>query len=471
MATTSTALYYKNRFCYHIDVKKFPVSKTIRDFASVFKENGFELYVVGGAVRDYLLGLENHDYDFCTDALPEQVIKIFKKTIPTGLEHGTVTVLFKGNSFEVTTYRTESDYTDSRHPDSVKYVRNLAEDLSRRDFTVNAFAANCNDGKITDLFEGEKDLKNKIIKAIGNPEERFSEDALRMMRMCRFAAKLNFTVDDKTKNAANVLSKTINRISKERICDEIMKTLSSEHPATGLRLMEETGILKEILPELEICRQIKQDKVNAKDVLEHTYRCLEAASCLNYSLDVRLALLLHDIGKYKTKITDNNNTVHFPNHDIESSNEAVKVLKRLKCSNRIIEKSKILIANHMVKYNSTWTDGAVKRFINRVEKDNINELFELQWCDQIASEGKSKADEYDEFIQRIKKVQNEPLTIKDLAINGNDLMQLNIKHGPEIGKILNQLLEMVLDDSSLNIREKLIEQSLILYNNNLRNGQ
>ncbi len=451
-------------------MKRFPVSKTIREFASVFKDNGFELYVVGGAVRDFLLGLENHDYDFCTDALPEQVIKIFKKTIPTGIEHGTVTVLFKGNSFEVTTYRTESDYTDSRHPDSVRYVRNLAEDLSRRDFTVNAFAANCNDGKITDLFEGEKDLKNKIIRAIGNPEERFSEDALRMMRMCRFAAKLNFTVEENTNIAAKKLSETINRISKERIYDEIIKTLSSDHPATGLRLMEETGLLREILPELEKCRNIKQNKVNAKDVLEHTYRCLEAASCLNYSVDVRLALLLHDIGKYKTQITDNN-AIHFPNHDIESSKEAVEILKRLKCSNRIIDKTKILIANHMVKYNSDWTDGAVKRFINRVEKENINELFELQWCDQIASEGKSKADEYDEFIQRIKKVHNEPLTIKDLAINGNDLISLNIKHGPDIGFILNHLLEMVLDDSSLNIREKLIEQSLILYNNKLRNGQ
>ncbi len=452
-------------------MKKFPVSKTIREFASIFKENGFELYVVGGAVRDFLLGMENHDYDFCTDALPEEVISLFRKTIPTGIEHGTVTVLFKGNSFEVTTYRTESDYSDSRHPDNVTYVRNLEEDLSRRDFTVNAFASDCNSGIITDLFNGIEDLKSKTIRAIGNPHERFTEDALRLMRMCRFAAKLNFNVDSDTKAASMELSSAINRISKERICDELIKTLQTKHPVKGLRLMEETGLLKEIIPELALCRNIRQEKAIASDVLEHIFKSIDAAASLNYDTDVRLALLLHDIGKYNTMKTDEYGAIHFPNHDEIGAICAEKILKCLKCSYKTIDKTKILIANHMVKYDSCWTDGAVKRFINRVGKDNINQLFELQWCDQIASEGKSKVREYDEFIERIRKAQEEPLTVKDLAINGNDLKALGINDGPIIGKILNSLLDRVIEDSSENIKDNLIEHSLILYNNISRNGQ
>lgn len=452
-------------------MKKFPVSKTIKEFAKVFADNGYSLYVVGGAVRDFLLNIPNSDYDFCTDALPEQVISIFKKTIPTGIQHGTVTVLFKGNSYEVTTYRTESDYSDFRHPDKVEYVRNLSEDLSRRDFTINAFAADCNTGKITDLFNGKRDLRRKVVKAIGNPEERFTEDALRLMRMCRFAAKLNFKVEKNTLKAASKLSENINKVSKERICDELIKTLESENPVTGLRLMEYTGLLKEILPEVASCREIEQTKINASDVLEHIYNSITAAVSLNYSTNVRLALLLHDIGKVNTQTVDEFGALHFINHEIEGARMSVDVLRRLKCSNKTIDKVNVLTANHMIKYKDDWTDGAVKRFINRVGKENINELFELQWCDQIASEGKSKADQYDPFIKRIDNAYNEPLSIKDLAIGGDELKAIGIPNGPTMGVILNQLLDMVLDNPELNKRDLLIEQSLILYNNIARDGQ
>ena len=196
---------------------KYPVPENIRQFASIFRENGHRLYIVGGAVRDHLLGRKNSDYDFCTDAKPEEVIPMFRRVIPTGIKHGTVTVLFKGDSFEVTTFRTEGAYSDQRHPDSVTFVTDLSEDLSRRDFTVNAFAADCLDGSIIDLYDGMKDLKEKTIRAIGNPRERFEEDALRLMRLARFCSKLGFEPDPDTKQAATQLSASISNVSQERI--------------------------------------------------------------------------------------------------------------------------------------------------------------------------------------------------------------------------------------------------------------
>lgn len=443
--------------------KKFPIPKTVKKFALKFKEHGFLLYVVGGAVRDYLLNIENHDFDFCTDALPEQVQKIFHCVIPTGIKHGTVTVLFEGNSFEVTTFRTESDYSDSRHPDKVTFVRNLSEDLSRRDFTINAFAADCTDGKITDLFNGKADLKNKIIRAIGNPTERFQEDALRLMRMARFCSKLGFLPDENTKKAAKNLASSILNVSSERICDEIFKILGTKKPSYGLTILQETGILDFILPELAVCKNIEQTKLTAKNVLEHILIAVDAAAQYNYSLNVRIALLLHDIGKTETKTINEYGIMRFPKHEIVGSEIAVHILKRLKCSNETINKTKILIENHMVKYQNTWTDGAVKRFINRVGKENIDELFELQWCDQIASEGKSKINQYDEFIQRINTLQHEPLSLKDLAITGTDLIQAGIPAGKEMGLIMKKLLDMVIDYPTLNNKQILIEQSLTLY--------
>lgn len=445
-------------------MKRFPISEVIKQFAAVFKANGHSLYIVGGAVRDYLLGIENSDFDFTTDALPQEIINMFHAVIPTGIKHGTVTVLFKGNSFEVTTFRTETAYKDHRHPDEVNFVKDLYEDLSRRDFTVNAFAASCFDGKIIDLFNGKRDLKKKIIRAIGEPKQRFSEDALRLLRMCRFCSKLNFTPEKKTFQSACELSKTINYVSCERVFDEISKILSSSKPSIGIKLMEDCNLLSEILPEVADGRNIVQNKANANDVLEHVLIAVDAAAYYKYDNLVRLALLLHDCGKNtKTQTKTPDGAVRFYGHDSEGSKLARKILKGFNCSNEIIERVSVLIANHMVKYDSTWTDGAVKRFINRVGKDNIDKLFELQWCDQIASEGKSKQSEYDEFIERIKKAETEPLSIKDLEISGDDLFENGIPKSKVMGEILNSLLEIVLDNPSLNKKELLIKQALELY--------
>ena len=440
-------------------MKTYPLNDNIKQFASVFKENGFCLYIVGGAVRDYLLGVRSSDYDFCTDALPDQVMSMFRKVIPTGIKHGTVTVLFKKESYEVTTFRTEGAYSDQRHPDNVTFVRNLEEDLSRRDFTVNAFAANCLDGQIIDLFDGLSDLKNKVIRAIGDPVKRFEEDALRMMRLARFCAKLGFSADPATKAAAAKLCENIKAVSNERIFDELSKTLMSEIPTVGLRIMEDTGILSHILPEVQRCRSTEQTKVGSSNVLDHIYNCVDASAKLNYSLTVRLAALLHDIAKPVTMTVNQYGFLRFYGHDVKSAEMAKDVMKRLKCSNKMIDDVCIIIANHMVRYNENWTDGAVKRFICRIGKENINNLFELQWCDQIASEGRAKVEEYDPLIERIRKLEDQPMSIKDLAVNGEDLAKIGIPKSKEMGEILSKLLEMVIDYPTLNQKDTLLDQA------------
>ena len=444
---------------------KYPVPEIIRQFASIFRENGHRLYIVGGAVRDHLLGRPNSDYDFCTDAKPEEVIPMFRRVIPTGIKHGTVTVLFKGESFEVTTFRTEGAYSDQRHPDSVTFVTDLSEDLSRRDFTVNAFAADCLDGSIIDLFDGMKDLRSKTIRAIGVPRERFEEDALRLMRLARFCSKLGFEPDPETKQAAAQLSASITTVSQERIYDELSKILMTEKPTVGLRLLEDIGVLGYILPELTECRKVEQTKVGATDVLEHIYNTVDASAHFRYSYNVRLAALLHDIAKPQTMVINPYGIMRFYGHDIKSAQMARVVMRRLKCSNQLTDTVCNLIENHMVKYSPNWTDGAVKRFIKRVGKENINELFELQWCDQIASEGKSKVEEYDPFIRRIKELENQPMSVRELAVSGDDLAQAGIPKSKVMGEILDELLEMVIDYPSLNEKETLINQAILLYKN------
>ncbi len=440
----------------------YPVPNKVQEFGNFFALNGFSLYIVGGAIRDYLMGIDNSDYDFCTNATPQQVIGLFNKVIPTGLKHGTVTVLFKGESYEVTTFRSESDYTDGRHPDNVTYITNLHEDLSRRDFTINAFAANCTDGTITDDFDGLTDLSKHLVRAIGNPTERFKEDALRLMRLARFCSKLNFEPESSTLNAACELSSLIVNVSKERIYDELSKILMTKKPSVGLRILEKTGILNLILPEVTACKEIKQVKVNASNVLEHTYLCVDEAAKAGYSLNVRLAALLHDIGKPSTQTNNKFGIMRFPNHEKIGSQMAEKVLKRLKCSNQTISEVSLLIREHMAKDSRPWTDGDVKRFIRRVGKDNLTQVFELQWCDQIASTGVRWNEEYENLLPRIAKLINDPMSLSELAISGDDLNAIGIPKSKEMGEILNKLLEMVIDYPTLNQKEILLNQAKLL---------
>ncbi len=438
-----------------------PVPRNIRDFSQVFRDNGYSLYVVGGAVRDYLLGIENSDWDFCTDATPDQVISMFRSVIPTGIKHGTVTVLFRNECYEVTTFRTEGPYSDRRHPDDVCFVTDLKEDLSRRDFTVNAFAADCSYGRIYDYFDGESDLKAGIIRAIGNAEERFREDALRLIRMCRFCAKLGFIAHPQTFDSACKLSSNIAFVSKERIYEEMSRILMTNKPSTGLDMMYETGLLRALIPELDDCARIEQDKLGSDNVLSHILVSVDAAASYGYNLTVRWTMLLHDIGK-PSCMKKIGNFTRFFGHDVKSAEIALKIMKDLKFSNAMQEDVSILVRNHMTRYNSSWTDGAVKRLVNRVGKDRLDMFFEVLWCDRIASDGKPGLEETGLLKERIDAVLDQPMTLKDLAVNGNDLYEAGIPKGPEMGDVLNSLLEMVIDYPTLNNRETLLEQAKLL---------
>lgn len=435
----------------------FPVPKVIRRFAQRFNDAGFSLYIVGGAIRDHLLGLESEDYDFTTDALPSEVIALFHRVIPTGIEHGTVTVHFEGESFEVTTFRSEGDYLDARHPSSVTFIRNLEEDLKRRDFTINAFAADCATGLIIDLNDGFSDLKKKSIRAIGEPKKRFEEDALRMMRACRIAAKLGFLIERETFAAIKAMSANLANISVERIREELYKLINSDHPRLGLEYLGESGILKVILPELEANRGLWQGGMHHEDVLEHTISSVQAAADLHFSLEVRLAALLHDIGKYKTaKPTEERNTFH--SHETEGEKMAISILRRFKASNDQTKLVSHLVRHHMFSYQDNWTNSAVRRFIRSVGVEELKPLFALRVADQMAIHGKADLTVLTELEKRIDGILDakDALGIKDLAINGNNLMSIGIPKGEMIGKTLQYLLETVLDDPAQNDEQTLL---------------
>lgn len=438
--------------------RKFPLTDDMKALGKIFQSKGYRLYVVGGAVRDHVLGLENDDCDFTTDALPQEVMALFPHhVIPTGLQHGTVTVRFHRQSFEVTTFRSEGEYSDSRHPDSVTFVRSLESDLERRDFTINALCADCTDGHIVDMHDGLGDLKRRIVKAIGDAEERFHEDALRMLRACRFASRLDFNIEEKTFEAMKRNAPSIVKVSSERIREELFKTLMSDHPARGIELMRQCGILHFILPELEECVGVEQKGMHTLDVYNHQLATLQACARHGYPLPVRVACLLHDIGKPACREQkDDGYTFH--GHDRAGSQIADGIMARLKCSNAEREKVTLLVREHMFNYTPEWSDGAVRRFINRVGKDNLEDLYRVRIADMEAISDHADPSLLFELEERVEKIleAKEPLSLKDLAIDGNDLIALGVPRGKEIGRILSMLLEKVLEDPSLNTREKLI---------------
>ncbi|MBQ2259396.1 MAG: CCA tRNA nucleotidyltransferase [Spirochaetales bacterium] len=437
---------------------KYSVPHKLRELAEIFEKNGFSLYLVGGAVRDYVLGLDNHDYDFTTDAEPLEVKKMFKKTIDTGIKHGTVTVLFKGGSYEITTFRTEGEYHDGRHPEKVSFVRNLDEDLKRRDFTINALAADLRTGTIIDQHDGLADIKNGVVRAIGIAEERFTEDALRMLRACRFSSKLGFEVEESTKMAISKLKENVKLVSSERIKDELFRLIDSPHPRMGLETMRETGLMDIILPELSALYGLEQGGFHKEDAYEHSILALERARDMKYPIEVKVSALLHDIGKKQTR-REGETRYTFYGHEGVSERMTLGILERLKASNN--EKKIILrlIREHMFSYTPEWTDGAVRRFINRVGINSLDRLYMLRDCDNAATTGEKPDNSHleKELRTRINSEleRNSALTLKDLKITGDDLMKLGIEKGPSIGKILNQLLEMVIDNPELNEKEKL----------------
>lgn len=434
-----------------------PVSETLKELSSIFNSNGFSLYLVGGAVRDYLLGKPNHDYDFTTDATPEEVKKMVRRTIDTGIKHGTVTVLFKGESFEITTFRTEGDYSDGRHPDSVCFVRSLEEDLKRRDFTINAMAADLTSGEIIDLHGGIEDLKNGVIRAIGIPEERFREDALRMMRAARFSSKLGFDIEENTQKAMSALSANITLVSKERIREEFFRLIDSPHPRKGIETMMDSGLMDILFPEISRCGEIEGDGYHKENLLEHLILALEYARDNNYPLLVKISALLHDIGKPETARKDGERTTFF-SHEIVGERMARVIMERLKSSNDERDMVSLLVREHMIQYSPSWTDGAVRRLIVRVGKNNLDYLFMVREADRKATLGLPEDFDDESLKERVRREieKDSALTLKDLAVNGKDIMAMG-KNGKDVGRILNSLLDAVLDTPELNTRDSLLD--------------
>ncbi len=449
-------------------MKKFPINKNIVQFAKPFIQNKFSLYIVGGAVRDWALSRKVTDYDFATDATPNQVMDLFTHVIPTGIEHGTVTVLFNGESYEVTTFRVDDEYLDSRHPKGVSFIASIEEDLKRRDFTINALAVNVETNEILDYHNGFSDLQNHIVRAIGEPRKRFSEDALRMLRAIRFSCSLEFSIEKETKEAIKELHHTLSSVSGERIHIELFKILESRKPSIALNLMHETKILSLLFPEIAMGDEISQKGAHKYSVMKHGFLACDAAP-QNKPL-VRLAALLHDIGKSVVKETDEEGNVTFYRHEKESARMAKEILLRLKCSKNEMQTVLHLIEHHMFHYTSEWSDAAVRRFISQVSLSSIEDLFDLRMADQMATDDMVKPEALIEFSKRIEKeiAAKNAFSIKDLAVNGNDLAQVGIPKNRVMGIVLQELLETVLQDPSQNTKEQLLEIALRFYQDRIK---
>lgn len=437
----------------------------LRDFVGTFKKNGFECYLVGGCVRDLILGYELYDFDFATNARPEQVMKLFRRVIPVGIKHGTVCVLVKDMEFEVTTYRADGKYVDGRRPEKVHYAATLEEDVLRRDFTINGLAYDMDNDEIIDHVNGIRDLNNSIIRTIGNPVERFSEDGLRTYRACRFAAKLGFRIEETTFHAIRDTLNVAALISAERIKDELMKLLGTGMPSIGFEYMRESGLLKRFLPELDNCYDVDQNRFHVHDIYYHSIYSCDAVPCERPL--IRLAALLHDIGKVPTRKESEEGDYTFYNHEIIGARMVRKIMKRLKFSNSDCETVNNLVINHMFHYTDDWSDGAVRRFMRKVGVENIPDLFILREADRIGNGSRSGLPEpvmkLQERIDRIIEAENA-ITVKDLDINGNIIMdKFSLNPGPVIGKILHELLELVLDNPEMNTGEILLEKSAEIY--------
>jgi len=430
----------------------------VMNFMQTLTDSGFEVYVVGGAVRNLLLKKEVTNWDFTTNATPPQIQELF----PDHFYHntyGTVTVKSGDFLFEITPYRKESGYVDSRHPTTIEWATTLEEDLKRRDFTINAMAY---DGKrIIDLFEGKKHIEEKKIVAVGDPDVRFQEDALRLMRGIRFAAQLGFFIEDATRLSITNNASLIKNISWERIRDELMKILASNHPSEGFLFLRNTGILKHILPELDECFAIPQKspkRHHVYDVGTHLIMALKA--CPSPDPIVRFAAVMHDIGKVGTFHKDEETgLITFYNHEVVGTVQAKQIATRLRLSNEQKEKFVRLIEYHQFTVSEDQTDKAVRRFIREVGKEYVNDMFDVRTADRIGSGSTPTSWRLDLFKKRVIEVQKEPFTVKDLKVDGLDVMKIKkIQPSKLVGDILDALFEKVVNKELVNDRELLLNE-------------
>ncbi|MBO6137568.1 MAG: CCA tRNA nucleotidyltransferase [Lachnospiraceae bacterium] len=446
--------------------------KDVSRIIKTLTDAGYEAYAVGGCVRDSILGRAPADWDITTSALPQDVKRLFKRTVDTGIQHGTVTVMFKMKGYEVTTYRIDGNYSDGRHPDSVTFASNLEEDLKRRDFTINAMAYNEGDG-LVDIFGGVADLEGKIIRAVGKAEERFNEDALRIMRAFRFAAQLGFEIDRDTRAAAEKLAENLNKVSAERIRIELTKLAVSSHPEL-LGDMYRAGITRYFMPEFDTAMECPQNNIHHRfNVGEHSLEAMRSFTKTEALNDkefeyIRLALLLHDLGKCKCKTTDADGVDHFHGHSRVSEEISRSILKRLKYDNETLKTVSALVLYHDIKPEPE--SASVRRAMNKMGADIFRLLFCVQKADIMGQSDYQRQEKLDR-LARLHKVYEQvteagdPITVGDLAIKGNDLKELGVAPGPLMGEILRKLLEQVLEDPSCNtkqaLKEKIKELNLI----------
>lgn len=428
------------------------VSRIIKTLQS----HGYEAYAVGGCVRDSLLGREPEDWDITTSAMPEETKTLFARTFDTGIEHGTVTVLLEKERFEVTTYRIDGKYKDSRHPSEVTFTRSLREDLLRRDFTINAMAYNDTDG-LVDIFGGIEDLRAGMIRCVGNAKERFSEDALRILRGVRFAAQLGFEIDEDTKEGMRKLAPTLQRISAERIQMELVKMMVSKRPAM-LGEAYRLGITAQFLPEFDRMMETTQENPHhCYTVGEHTLHALEQ---IRADKVLRLTMLFHDMAKPLVKTVDEQKKAHFYRHDVMGMEMAKKILRRLKFDNDTIRCVAKLVEFH--DYRIPAREKCVRRAMNKMGKELFPFYCEVRRADIMAQsmyQRREKLSNLCEIEKLYRKIAEEAqcVSIKELALSGNDLIQAGMRPGKEIGEKLNELLELVLENPQKNTKEELMK--------------
>jgi putative nucleotidyltransferase with HDIG domain len=422
-----------------------------------FEEVGAEICVVGGAVRDMELNREVKDWDFATNLTPEEMKKLFPKNSFYDNDFGTVGIVMGEDVFEVTTYRTEKGYTDKRHPDKVAWGKTIEEDLMRRDFTINAMALDAS-GKIIDLYGGREDIKNRLIRAVGNPDKRFREDALRMLRAIRIATQIGFLIEEKTFESIQKNATDINEIAGERIREELFKILVEKGVVDGIKLLKNSGLLAEIMPELLEGVGMEQRGHHIYDVWTHALETLKYTDSADPI--TRLAALLHDVGKPTVmKIVDGERTFH--NHEVVGSRIASRIGKKLKFSNEQLDQLFRLTRWHMFTVTEMQTDKAVRRFIRNVTVKYLDEMIAVRRGDRLGSGASETSWRWEKFKERLVEVQKQPFTVKDLKVDGHDVMEvLQIKPSKKVGDILEELFAQVEEKPELNDREKLIEMML-----------
>lgn len=433
------------------------ISENAKKIISVIESAGYEAFAVGGCVRDFIMHRACDDIDITTSAKPDELERILSENgihfIETGLKHGTVTAVLNGENYEITTYRTDGDYKDSRHPESVEFVADIKEDLSRRDFTVNAMAYNERKG-IVDLFGGKADLEKGVIRAVGNPDKRFKEDALRIMRAIRFASVLSFSVEPETKKAIFDNRELLKNVSAERIFSELSKLLMGDNVFTVLK--DYRDVIAVVIPELAPIFNIPQNtRWHIYNVWEHTCKAVDSAP---KDLALRLAMLFHDIGKAYTRTTDEKGTDHFIGHQRVSTIYTEKALKRLKVPNEIYDRVMFLVPIHDMHIGTE--DKKIKKWLSKAGESNLRDLIEVKRADKLAQNPEMTEQELENLNitqSRLDKIisDGEPFTVKDLAVNGNDMIALGLQ-GRQIGEALDNLLENVIDNELPNEKSALI---------------